>query len=101
MAERLESVEKETQNLPEEDRSEEDGLEEEEAVVDLTASDDDEEEPETLSQRATCVIQPRSDSGEASKPHNILTTIRKPNGECLLPGTYDIILCVDFIETTG
>lgn len=103
LAERLESVEKETQNLPEEERSEGDGLEEEEGVVDLTASDDDEEEeePETLSQRAACVSQPRSDSGDASKPQNALTTIRKPSGECLLPGTYDIILCVDFIETTG
>uniref|UniRef100_A0A4W6C866 Crossover junction endonuclease MUS81 n=1 Tax=Lates calcarifer TaxID=8187 RepID=A0A4W6C866_LATCA len=29
------------------------------------------------------------------------TTSRKTNGGCLLPGTYEIILCVDFIETTG
>lgn len=29
------------------------------------------------------------------------TTGRNPNAGDLLPGTYDIILCVDFIETTG
>ena len=28
-------------------------------------------------------------------------TSRRRNGGSLLPGTYDIILCVDFIETTG
>ncbi|KAG7218664.1 hypothetical protein INR49_019788 [Caranx melampygus] len=28
-------------------------------------------------------------------------TSRNTNGDRLLPGTYDIILCVDFIETTG
>ncbi|KAK5621804.1 Crossover junction endonuclease mus81 [Crenichthys baileyi] len=108
LAERLESVEKETRNLPGKDGSEGDGLEgeEEERVVDLTESGDDEEEEEadSLSKRATCVIQSRSEAGGNSlpeKPQNTLKTSRKPNGECLLPGTYDIILCVDFIETTG
>uniref|UniRef100_A0A8D2ZHE8 Crossover junction endonuclease MUS81 n=1 Tax=Scophthalmus maximus TaxID=52904 RepID=A0A8D2ZHE8_SCOMX len=28
-------------------------------------------------------------------------TSRKPNAGLLLPGTYEIVLCVDFIETTG
>ncbi|MEQ2251741.1 Crossover junction endonuclease mus81 [Ilyodon furcidens] len=108
LAERLESVEKETRNLPGKDGSEGDGLEDEkeEGVVDLTESGDDEEEEEadSLSKRATCVIHSRSEAGGNSlpeKPQNTLKTSRKPNGECLLPGTYDIILCVDFIETTG
>ncbi|XP_047241145.1 crossover junction endonuclease MUS81 isoform X1 [Girardinichthys multiradiatus] len=108
LAERLESVEKETRNLPGKDGSEGDGLEDEkeEGVVDLTESGDDEEEEkaDSLSKRATSVIQSRSEAGGNSlpeKPQNTLKTSRKPNGECLLPGTYDIILCVDFIETTG
>ncbi|XP_015246901.1 PREDICTED: crossover junction endonuclease MUS81 [Cyprinodon variegatus] len=111
LAERLESVERDVKNIPGEDISEGDGREEEEEerVVDLTESgddDSDEEEqlPESLSQRATCAIQLSRDAGEGSlqgKPQSTLTSIRKPNRESLLPGAYEILLCVDFIETTG
>lgn len=111
LAERLESVERDVKNIPGEDISEGDGRdeEEEERVVDLTESgddDSDEEEqlPESLSQRATCAIQLSRDAGEGSlqgKPQSTLTSIRKPNRESLLPGAYEILLCVDFIETTG
>ncbi|XP_047433210.1 crossover junction endonuclease MUS81 [Mugil cephalus] len=102
LAERLASVEQETTDDPVGDREEvrsegEEGEEEEEEeeegcprVVDLTASDEDDEEKEE--DRIQCV-QPRNDVDVVSR--------RKPNGECLLPGTYEIILCVDFIETTG
>ncbi|KAM4564561.1 crossover junction endonuclease MUS81 isoform 1-T2 [Fundulus diaphanus] len=112
LAERLEAAEKETKNLPGDDGSEGDGREdrEEELVVDLTESGDDddeeeeEEEPEVLSQSAPSAVRSRSDAGGASLPEGpqqSLTASRKPNGERLLPGTYEIVLCVDFIETTG
>uniref|UniRef100_A0A3Q2NS54 Crossover junction endonuclease MUS81 n=1 Tax=Fundulus heteroclitus TaxID=8078 RepID=A0A3Q2NS54_FUNHE len=111
LAERLEAAEKETENLPGDDGSEGDGREdrEEELVVDLTESGDDdeeeeEEEPEVLSQSAPSAVRSRSDAGGASLPEKTqqsLTASRKPNGERLLPGTYEIVLCVDFIETTG
>uniref|UniRef100_A0A3P9PNL0 Crossover junction endonuclease MUS81 n=1 Tax=Poecilia reticulata TaxID=8081 RepID=A0A3P9PNL0_POERE len=77
--------------------------EEEDAVVDLTASDE-EEERGSLSERATGETQSSGDAGRLSLPGKTqvtMTTSRKPNRDCLLPGTYDVILCVDFIETTG
>ncbi|XP_043953443.1 LOW QUALITY PROTEIN: crossover junction endonuclease MUS81 [Gambusia affinis] len=110
LAERLESVEKERRNVPVEDRK---GAgpagpadQEEDAVVDLTASDDDEEEEEreSLSERATGETQSSDYAGGLSllgKTQVTMATSRKPNRDCLLPGTYDVILCVDFIETTG
>lgn len=107
MAERLESVEKERRNVPVEERRGAAGPEDEEddAVVDLTASDDEEEEErESLPERATGETQSSSDAGRLSLPGKTqvtMTTSRKPNRNCLLPGTYDVILCVDFIETTG
>ncbi|XP_070710847.1 crossover junction endonuclease MUS81 [Pempheris klunzingeri] len=109
LAERLESADRGTKDGPEGGGS--DGEEDEESgpgVVDLTCSDDDEEEKDEDRRRpagaSTCVAQPRNEVdeiGPLEKPHNSLTTSRKPNGGCLLPGTYDILLCVDFIETTG
>ncbi|XP_008433834.1 crossover junction endonuclease MUS81 isoform X2 [Poecilia reticulata] len=105
LAERLESVEKERRNVPVEDGRGAAGPEEEEedAVVDLTASDE-EEERGSLSERATGETQSSGDAGRLSLPGKTqvtMTTSRKPNRDCLLPGTYDVILCVDFIETTG
>lgn len=59
-------------------------------VVDLTVSGDEDK---------------AQASGEAdtltNKGENSLGTGGKPNADCLLPGTYEIILCVDVIETTG
>lgn len=55
-------------------------------------------------ERPTCVTQPRREGdgmGFSGKPQISQATSRNPNGGCLLPGTYEIILCVDFIETTG
>ncbi|KAA8582731.1 hypothetical protein FQN60_006402 [Etheostoma spectabile] len=116
LAERLESIEQETKDGPggdrEEARSEGEGDAEEEdggpGLVDLTASDDDKEEKEEdrihPTETPTCVALPRSDvdgMGLSENPQKSHATSRKPNAACLLPGTYEIILCVDFIETTG
>ncbi|KAK5848187.1 hypothetical protein PBY51_005823 [Eleginops maclovinus] len=106
---RLESLEG-TKDGPEGDREarsegDEEGEEEEgvAAVVDLTASDDDEEkEEDRLHPTETCAAQPRSvvpGMFFSGKPQNVPS--RNPNSWSLLPGSYEIILCVDFIETTG
>lgn len=60
-------------------------------VVDLTGSGDDEDEAQTSSEADRL-----TNKGENSEGMS-----RKPNADCLLPGTYEIILCVDVIETTG
>uniref|UniRef100_UPI0037E8CFA1 crossover junction endonuclease MUS81 n=1 Tax=Semicossyphus pulcher TaxID=241346 RepID=UPI0037E8CFA1 len=113
LAERLESAEEGTKEGLEGGRSEGEEEEEEEeeggpGVVDLTASDDDEEEKEDdrihPAEKQTCVVQPRSEingMSSSGKPQNSEAASRKPSGGCLLPGSYEILLCVDFIETTG
>uniref|UniRef100_G3Q4N8 Crossover junction endonuclease MUS81 n=1 Tax=Gasterosteus aculeatus aculeatus TaxID=481459 RepID=G3Q4N8_GASAC len=94
LAERLESVEhdpKDEQRAP--------------GLVDLTASDDDEEEEkEEDGIQPACATQQRSDAGGTrllGKVQNPQAASKKPNEGCLPPGSYEIILCVDFIETTG
>nr|XP_020514334.1 crossover junction endonuclease MUS81 [Labrus bergylta] len=104
LAERLESAEPQNKDEEEEGRSEgeegrSEGDEEEGGpkVVDLTCSDDDDEEDDRvhLAEKPACVPQPTTtSSAEAASG-------RRASGARLLPGTYDIILCVDFIETTG
>ncbi|XP_068611765.1 crossover junction endonuclease MUS81 [Brachionichthys hirsutus] len=96
LAERLESVERATTGA--EVRKEAEEKEEEEegspGVVDLTASDDDDEEE----------MRRRSEAGGASpstEPRNLQAASRGRNAGRLLPGTYEILLCIDFIETTG
>ncbi|CAK6973340.1 crossover junction endonuclease MUS81 [Scomber scombrus] len=114
LAERLESAEEGTKEGPDGDREkgrsegeEEDDKEEEggPGVVDLTASDNDEEQDRIhpAEERPVCVAQPRSeDQVVSSRKHkDSQATSRKPDGARLLPGTYEILLCVDFIETTG
>ncbi|TDG99539.1 hypothetical protein EPR50_G00194730 [Perca flavescens] len=116
LAQRLECVEQGTKDGPEGDReearSEGEGDAEEAhggpGLVDLTASDDDDEEKEEdrlhPTERPTCEASPRRDvdgMGLSENPQNSHATSRKFNAACLLPGTYEIILCVDFIETTG
>uniref|UniRef100_A0A667Z2D9 Crossover junction endonuclease MUS81 n=1 Tax=Myripristis murdjan TaxID=586833 RepID=A0A667Z2D9_9TELE len=54
--------------------------------------------------RLVSVAPLRTDAGGTScsgKPQAPPAASRRPNGERLLPGNYEIILCVDFIETTG
>uniref|UniRef100_H3C4X1 Crossover junction endonuclease MUS81 n=1 Tax=Tetraodon nigroviridis TaxID=99883 RepID=H3C4X1_TETNG len=41
------------------------------------------------------------DDGLTNKGESSQGISGKPNTDCLLPGTYEIILCVDVIETTG
>uniref|UniRef100_A0A3Q3S044 Crossover junction endonuclease MUS81 n=1 Tax=Mastacembelus armatus TaxID=205130 RepID=A0A3Q3S044_9TELE len=69
-------------------------------VVELTIS---EEEDEDRIQVAT-VAQAEGEGGErffSGKPQDSQAASKKASGGCLLPGTYEILLCVDFIETTG
>lgn len=111
LAERLASVEQtNTDGDREEVRSELEATEEDDNVVDLTGSDEGEEEEEENrihpTERRAAITQVSCDVDDvrsSGKPQNSQTTTtrRKPNAECLLPGTYEIMLCVDFIETTG
>ncbi|XP_030609770.1 structure-specific endonuclease subunit MUS81 isoform X2 [Archocentrus centrarchus] len=112
LAERLASLEQTKKDGPEGDReevrSELEETEEDEKVVDLTGSDEDEEEKEDNrihpTERGAGVTQVSGDVDDtrsSGKSQNSQTRSRNPNAECLLPGTYEIILCVDFIETTG
>ncbi|KAJ4943101.1 hypothetical protein JOQ06_005610 [Pogonophryne albipinna] len=69
--------------------------------------DDDEEEKEE--ERIQPTERPTSSASQprvlvpgmffSGKPQNVPS--RNPNSWSLLPGSYEIILCVDFIETTG
>uniref|UniRef100_A0A8C9WYU8 Crossover junction endonuclease MUS81 n=1 Tax=Sander lucioperca TaxID=283035 RepID=A0A8C9WYU8_SANLU len=94
LAERLECVEQGTKDGPEGDREE-------------ARSEGEGDESSSLhspTERPSCVALPRSDvdgMGLSENPHNSHATSRTPNAPRLLPGTYEIILCVDFIETTG
>ncbi|CAL9694084.1 unnamed protein product [Knipowitschia caucasica] len=76
LAERLEAVERGGQ-LPQE---------EEEEVLDLTQSDEEQEKD-----------LPAEGPSAAPDPRVQVQT----KAQTLLPGSYDIVLCVDFIETTG
>ncbi|KAF7655447.1 hypothetical protein LDENG_00055940 [Lucifuga dentata] len=99
LAERLESVEKWSDGGPEEDRNGERDVEEEKEscrVVNLTGGDEEDEEEEEEDR-----IQPTARPSHVAQPSSSQPTSRKTNGGFLLPGTYDILLCVDFIETTG
>ncbi|KAM7366527.1 hypothetical protein PAMP_015963 [Pampus punctatissimus] len=101
LAERLESVERGIKDGPQGD-GEEDEEEGAPGVVDLTCSDDDDEDDEE--DRIHGTETPTCDVGEEDemrKTPELQAMSGKPNGACLLPGTYEIILCVDFIETTG
>ncbi|XP_034080861.1 crossover junction endonuclease MUS81-like, partial [Gymnodraco acuticeps] len=113
LGERLESLEgtKGPEGDREEARSEgneqEEGEEGGPGIVDLTVSDDDEEEKEE--ERIQPTERPTSSASQprvlvpgmffSGKPRNVPS--RNPKSWSLLPGSYEIILCVDFIETTG
>ncbi|KAM6909521.1 crossover junction endonuclease MUS81 [Xenentodon cancila] len=109
LAERLASAEQEVRNGPQEGESEGEELEDEEGapgVVDLTESGEDgeEEPPHGLKETVSCVTETRRDAGgtcSSGKPQDSQSASGNPNEERLLPGTYEIVLCVDFIETTG
>lgn len=110
LAERLDSVEKRTEGVAEEEdvdevRSHTEEIEDPPRVVDLTGSDDGEESDDAscrhnLKERlaSTKVTDGVSSKGEDQKTAAAGT---KPSAGRLPPGSYDIVLCVDFIETTG
>ncbi|XP_056156608.1 crossover junction endonuclease MUS81 [Lampris incognitus] len=114
LAERLESGEQETNRGKERLRNgemdrmegeEEEGDEEERGrvpeLIDLTANGDEEKEEERIRpvDQPACVAEPSNKvDGQSCSERS---TSRRANGGCLLPGTYEIILCVDFVETTG
>ncbi|XP_028994827.1 crossover junction endonuclease MUS81 [Betta splendens] len=109
LAARLQSVEQGTRVASEfhsEEAEEEEAVGE--AVVDLTVSDEDDDEKEEgrtdPTERLTCATKTGSGVEErspAGKSQASQAASKKLNGGCLQPGTYEIILCVDFIETTG
>ncbi|XP_029932110.1 structure-specific endonuclease subunit MUS81 [Myripristis murdjan] len=122
LAERLESGERDGNRGPERGRdgegdgedSRSEGEEEEDeeegggcGVMDLAVGDAAQEEKEERlnpTERLVSVAPLRTDAGGTScsgKPQAPPAASRRPNGERLLPGNYEIILCVDFIETTG
>lgn len=112
MAERLDSVEQRTQGVPEveerqeeEVRSDAEGKEDPPRVVDLTGSDDGEESDDPCSQHSlkeklACARDPEVASSKAEDQMTAAVS-GKPSAGRLPPGSYDILLCVDFIETTG
>ncbi|XP_035266065.1 crossover junction endonuclease MUS81 [Anguilla anguilla] len=71
-------------------------------AVDLT--EDELEEGKDEDEREGCPAEtpalPEPGFGVTGKSQ-AAETLRRPSGEALLPGCYDIVLCVDFIETTG
>ncbi|XP_076581200.1 structure-specific endonuclease subunit MUS81 [Chaetodon auriga] len=106
LAERLESAEQGTKEGPqgdgEEARSEGEEDEEEEdggpGMVDLTVSDNDEEE---RTHPAGTLTRSETEGTSSGKAQNPQTASRPPSAGSLRPGSYEIVLCVDFIETTG
>ncbi|TKS93014.1 Crossover junction endonuclease MUS81 [Collichthys lucidus] len=107
LAERLDSAEERTKEERDKEKVVSEGAEEDEeeeeggpGVVDLTGSDEGEEDKEdSPAERLTCVAHSAADGmGVSGKPR---AASRNLNPAYLLPGTYEIILCVDFIETTG
>lgn len=95
MAERLDSVEHVKKASTEVNRARNKGENEEDGasaeVIDLTGSEDGPDEAQTSTEADNL-----TDNGKNSQG-----TSGKPSVGCLLPGTYEIILCVDVIETTG
>ncbi|CAF94056.1 unnamed protein product, partial [Tetraodon nigroviridis] len=95
LAERLDSVEHVKEASTEVARAKNEGDDGDDGddgpgVVDLTGSDDENQA------QSSDEADRLTNKGESSQGIS-----GKPNTDCLLPGTYEIILCVDVIETTG
>ncbi|KAA0723047.1 Crossover junction endonuclease MUS81 [Triplophysa tibetana] len=86
LAEKLDSEERVIDKGPVEDKSEEESSGDGADVVDLTL----EEEEDDKAVKESC-----------SRRYQTLEMGRRAMSWHLLPGSYDIVLCVDFIETTG
>lgn len=103
LAERLESEERGTEDRKGDEKSRSEDSDDEPATVDLTMDKDNEEKEDvicvskdgpTLSLTHTERVIP--ESAHAEKRSDL-----KQRAVYLSPGSYDIVLCVDFIETTG
>lgn len=106
LAERLDSVEQRTTGVPEEEevedvRSDTEEIVDPPRVVDLTGSDDGEESDDAS--RRQRLASEKVTGGATSKGGDQKTAAAgtNPSAGRLAPGSYDIVLCVDFIETTG
>lgn len=95
VAERLDSVEHVKKASTEVNRARNKGEDGEDGasaeVIDLTSSDDGPDKAQTSSEADNLINNGKNSQG----------TSGKPSVGRLLPGTYEIVLCVDVIETTG
>ncbi|KAK2860433.1 hypothetical protein Q7C36_004599 [Tachysurus vachellii] len=100
LAERLESEEQLVDGQAEERKSQAEDSGDGPVTVDLTLHEDKEKQdsciPGVVSSRAISVTH----AGSASLSEKFHSS-EKERAAYLLPGDYDIVLCVDFIETTG
>uniref|UniRef100_A0A671KJI4 Crossover junction endonuclease MUS81 n=1 Tax=Sinocyclocheilus anshuiensis TaxID=1608454 RepID=A0A671KJI4_9TELE len=106
LAEKLDSEESGMAKEHVEQMSEEEDSQDGPDVVDLTLEEEDEEEPSKSSERlatALSVNQARAHISEsdATGKSQTLESGRTAMSWHLPPGSYDIVLCVDVIETTG
>ncbi|XP_010901157.2 crossover junction endonuclease MUS81 isoform X2 [Esox lucius] len=104
LAERLEGGDRGIDRGGQEDGRSEVGEEDEgPGAVDLTADEEEKIDSREGPNPAPYVIQRGGELAGVSssgKPQ-IVENNARPSGGCLYPGSYDIVLCVDFIETTG
>uniref|UniRef100_A0A8C2BZV3 Crossover junction endonuclease MUS81 n=1 Tax=Cyprinus carpio TaxID=7962 RepID=A0A8C2BZV3_CYPCA len=71
-------------------------------VVDLTSEEEDEEESSKSSERPATALSVNQVRGHISESDATgKETVRTVMGGHLPPGFYDVVLCVDFIKTTG
>ncbi|KAL0970704.1 hypothetical protein UPYG_G00245990 [Umbra pygmaea] len=105
LAERLEDGERETGGGGQQDDRMSEVVEEEEGpdVADLPDDEEESVNSRTRPNLTACVAQAGSAVPvmSASGMPQAVGTNAKPAGGCMYPGSYDIVLCVDFIETTG
>ncbi|KAL7880290.1 hypothetical protein SRHO_G00025440 [Serrasalmus rhombeus] len=108
LAERLESGERgRNDGQEEQERSEAEDSGDRPVTVVLTVDEDKDDEHEgedscsTSEAPTTAVTETRAEIIGPSSGLSGKCQASAPVGEHLLPGSYDIVLCVDFIETTG
>ncbi|KAL7875946.1 hypothetical protein AOLI_G00109090 [Acnodon oligacanthus] len=105
LAERLESGERGRNEEQERSQAEDSGDGPVTVVLTVDEDKDDEHESEdscsTREAPTTAVTETRAEIIGPSSGLSGKCQASTPVGEYLLPGSYDIVLCVDFIETTG
>ncbi|XP_052009399.1 crossover junction endonuclease MUS81 [Xyrauchen texanus] len=110
LAEKLDSEERGDDQKHAEEKSEEESSGHGPRVVDLTLEEDEEGEKEICSSKSSESISTALNVNQAKNLDPVsdatgksqaLETGKTAMGCHLLPGSYDIVLCVDIIETTG